>query len=216
MTGGPDMTGFDFIFALFSLVLGLAVAEVLGGFATVMKLHARARAGKARDVRVGWLTPLLAALVTTNQLSFWMFAYGVRETLPFSYLTLLCVLVVVGAYYLFSALVFPDDPAEWPDFDLWYDQNNRFILIGMAAINIVMHIVSNLYRPAPTAAQQAVWETMGGTLIVFVLAAYVELAALIALVFVKGRRANVVLLVVAIAVMLYMAVVAAIYSAAFA
>ena len=62
--GHVSMTGFDFVFALFSLVLGLAVAEVLGGLATVMKLHARARAGKAQDVRIGWLTPLLAILIT--------------------------------------------------------------------------------------------------------------------------------------------------------
>ncbi len=182
------------MFALFSLVLGLAVAEVLGGFAAAMKLHARARAGRAKDVRVGWLVPLLAVLVTLNQLSFWIFAYGVRETLPFSYLTLLCVLVIVGAYYLFSAIVFPDDPAEWPDYDAWYDQNNRFILIGMAAINIVIHIATAVFRPAvmaPTPLPPGALWAMAGV--------WLALILMITLVFVRGRRLNAALLVVLIA-----------------
>lgn len=194
------MTGFDFVFALFSLVLGLAVAEVLGGFASAMKLHARARAGRAKDVRVGWLVPLLAVLVTLNQLSFWIFAYGVRETLPFSYLTLLCVLVIVGAYYLFSAIVFPDDPGEWPDYDAWYDQNNRFILIGMAAINIVIHIATAVFRPAQHAPipmpPGTLWAAAG---------VWLQLILMIALIFVRGRRLNAMLLALLIA--LHLAVV---------
>ncbi|MBN2971433.1 hypothetical protein JW805_05300 [Roseomonas aeriglobus] len=205
------MTGFDFVFALFSLVLGLAVAEVLGGFANVMKLHAAARAGKARDVRVGWLVPLLGVLVTTNQLSFWIFAYGVRETLPFSYITLLGVLVVVGAYYLFSALIFPDDPADWPDFDLWYDQNNRFILGGLFAINLVMHIVSARYRPPPTAAQLAQRAAMGDVVWLLVAGAFIELLVLVVLVFVKGRRLNAALLATATFLTVAMAGIAAAY-----
>lgn len=188
------MTGFDFAFALFSLVLGLAAAEVLGGLATVMKLHARARAGKAKDVRVGWLTPLLAILIILNQLSFLMYAHGVRETFPFSYLTLLGVLIIVGAYYLFSVLVFPDDPAEWPDFDLWYDQNNRLILTGIIAINIVMQAVTAKLRPPPTAAQAALIATDGPMLLALIGSFWLEMILLVVLVFAKGRRMNAILL----------------------
>jgi hypothetical protein len=186
------MTGFDFAFALFSLVLGLAVAEVLGGFGKVMKLHARARAGLSVDVRVGWLVPLLATLVVLNQLSFWMIAYSVRESLPFSYLTLVGVLVVVGGYYLFSVLVFPDDPADWPDFDSYYDQHNRFILIGMAAINVITGIVNGIWGPRPDPAQAA---ARAGTLgDVAAIAAFLALILTFALIFVKGRKLNIALL----------------------
>src|SRR5688500_18814463 len=125
------MTGFDFAFALFSLVLGLALAENIGGFARAMRLAARARAGKAHGVRIGFLTPLLAVLVTMSQLSLWHQGYAVRNGLPFSYLTLLAIVAVVGTYYLFSSLVWPHDPQEWPDFDEHYDQHNRLILSGI-------------------------------------------------------------------------------------
>jgi hypothetical protein len=186
------MTGFDFVFALFSLVLGLAVAEVLGGFGGVMKLHARARAGRARDVRVGWLVPMLAALVVLNQLSFWMMAYSMRETLPFGYLTLLGVLIVVGAYYLFAVIVFPDDPSEWPDFDLYYDQHNRLILGGMLAINLAGAVVVNVWAPKLTAVQLAARAGTAGT--IGALGVFAALGLMLTLIFVRNRRLNIVLL----------------------
>ena len=54
------MDEFSYIFELFALLLGLAVAEMLGGFGQVLKLRARRKAGMDEGVvRVGWLVPLL-------------------------------------------------------------------------------------------------------------------------------------------------------------
>lgn len=204
------MTGFDFVFALFSLVLGLAVAEVLGGFARVMRLHARARAGLGQDVRVGWLTPLLAVLVTLNQLSFWMYGFAVRETLPFGYLTLLGVLVIVGAYYLFSSLVFPEAPEDWPDFDLYYDQHNRFILGGMSIINLIVQVILPAFSSASRAAQLRAMDAATSPLVwAAILASMVFLVLMPVLIWVRGRRLNAVLLVVLIALDIGMAVLLA-------
>jgi hypothetical protein len=191
------MTGFDFAFALFSLLLGLSVAEILGGFAGMMKLHARERAGLATGVRTGRLVPLLALLVLLNQLSFWMIAYSLRETLPFTYLTLLGTLVVVGGYYLFAVLVFPDDVELWPDFDAYYDQHNRFILAGMFALNLAGAVVGNLYHPKVTAAQQAARDTPLGDFAA--IAVFAGMAIILALIFVRGRRLNAALLALLIA-----------------
>lgn len=186
------MSGFDFIFALFSLILGLAITEMLSGFAQVMKLHARARAGLAKDVRVGWLTPLLGVLVVLNQLMFWNSAYVVRDTLPYSYITLLGVVLVVGAYYLFSVLVFPSEPEAWPDFDDYYDQHNRLILGGMFVINVVMNVATSPYREL-TAEQRALGDTPLGA--VLIIGTYLALALMLTLIFVRNRRTNLILLV---------------------
>jgi hypothetical protein len=191
------MTGFDFAFALFSLLLGLSVAEILGGFAGMMKLHARERAGFSTGVRTGRLVPLLALLVLLNQLSFWMIAYSVRETLPFSYLTLLGTLVVVGGYYLFAVLVFPDSVELWPDFDAYYDQHNRFILAGMFLLNFAGAVVGNLYHPRVTAAQQAVRDGPIGDFAA--LAVFAGLILLLVLIFARGRRLNAILLALVVA-----------------
>ena len=191
------MTGFEFAFALFSLLLGLSIVEILGGFAGMMKRHARERAGIATGIRTGWLVPLLAILVVLNQLSFWMMAYSVRETLPFTYLTLVGTLVVVGGYYLFSVLVFPDSAELWPDFDDYYDQHNRFILVGMFLLNIAGSIVTGIYRPRVTAAQQAVHDSAIGDFAA--LAVFAGLVLLLVLIFSKSRRLNAILLALLIA-----------------
>jgi hypothetical protein len=196
-TGGI-MTGFDFAFALFSLLLGLSIAEILGGFAGMMKLHARERVGIATGVRTGRLVPLLALLVLLNQLSFWMIAYSVREALPFTYLTLLGTLVLVGGYYLFSVLVFPDSAELWPDFDAYYDQHNRFILGGMFVFNLAGSVVGGLYaHPRITAAQQAVRDGPIGDFAA--ISVFGGLILLLVLIFAKGRRINAALLALIIA-----------------
>lgn len=187
------MTGFDFIFALFSLLLGLAMAEVLGGFASVMKMHARARAGLGRDVRVGALVPLLAGFVLLNQLTFWTQVFHIRDQLPFNFVTLMVVTAIVGGYYLLSVLVWPDDPADWPDFDAYYDQHNRFILTGNLAITLVAAIVTGLYAPARPATAD------GPLVIAAVVGVYGALALNIWLIFVRARRLNIALLALLIA-----------------
>lgn len=186
------MTGFDFIFALFSLLLGLGMAEVLGGFARVVKLHARARAGLIVGVRVGWLVPLLALFVLLGQLSFWTITYAVRDQVPFNYLTLVGVTAIVGGYYLLSVLVWPDDPADWPDFDRYYDQHNRLILSGNLLLTLAAAAVSIGFAPRPTPAQLAHRETSAALL--GVVGVYGALLLNVVLIFVRARRLNVALL----------------------
>ena len=49
---------FDYVFELFTLLISLAVAEMLMGFSRILKMRARRKAGvdpTAISVRVGWL-----------------------------------------------------------------------------------------------------------------------------------------------------------------
>lgn len=61
------MSNFDFVFTLFGLLLGLSLAEVLGGFGRALQ--------KRRKVRIGWLTPLLGLVVLLDVSSFWLVAW---------------------------------------------------------------------------------------------------------------------------------------------
>ena len=50
---------FDYVFELFTLLISLAVAEMLMGFSRILKMRARRKAGvdpTAISVRVGWLS----------------------------------------------------------------------------------------------------------------------------------------------------------------
>ncbi|MEO1221421.1 MAG: hypothetical protein AAFY42_08730, partial [Pseudomonadota bacterium] len=78
------MEGFNFLLEAFILLMGLAMAEVLGGFARVLKLRARKRAGieDPDAVRIGWLTPLLGIFVIVDQSTFFLHMFSFREVMP--------------------------------------------------------------------------------------------------------------------------------------
>lgn len=179
------MNGFDIVFALFGLVLGLAITEVLAGFSRVIKMR--------RHVRVGWLVPLLGFVVLLDLTSFWSQASDMRNIIPGNLLTMMIVLALVGAYYLIATLIFPDDPEKWPDFDAYYDLVNRKVLGGMLSINIVSLIASGMaFALAPEVKGAAPDEDIGLWSTVFELA---PIALIAALLLIKNWRANLVLLV---------------------
>lgn len=123
------MSNFEFVFSLFGLLLGLALAEVLGGFGRALQVR--------RKVRIGWLTPLLGLVVALDLISFWSIAWTVRDAIPPRYISLLCGFVLTGIYYLVARLVFPHDPAEWPDYDVYYFAHKRVVLGGVLLCNLL-------------------------------------------------------------------------------
>ena len=184
------MSGFEMVFALFGLLLGLAIAELLTGFAHSWKARLRAETRGAEPVRVGWLVPLLGLLVIMDQTAFWLYAYSLRDAIPLTFLSLLAVLAVVGGYYLLATFVFPDEPDAWPDYDDYYLRTNRIVVGGMIAINVALIA----FAAALEASGLRIEETEGRGAVsdaALLLAA----PALIALFFVKSKRANLALLV---------------------
>jgi len=124
------MTEFEFIFALFGLLLGLSIVEVLGGLARA--IEARLRPGTA--VRIGWLTPLMGAFVMLDLLSFWQAAWTVRDLVGVSGHSLMAVTAFASAYYLAAHLVFPREAETQPDFDTHFFRVRRIVLGVMLAL----------------------------------------------------------------------------------
>ena len=61
------MEAFNFVFSLFSIVLGLALGEAFSGLGKALQSR--------RKVRIGWL-PLLALIVAFDIISFWTTAWA--------------------------------------------------------------------------------------------------------------------------------------------
>ena len=123
------MDAFSFAFSLFVIVLGLALTEILGG----MRKALQAR----RKIHIGWLLPLLGLIVGLDVISFWTVAWEFRNFMPAHALALIGGFVVTGIYYLVAGLVFPDDPAEWPDYDMYYFEHRRFVAGGVICCNLL-------------------------------------------------------------------------------
>lgn len=138
------MSGFEFIFSLFGLILGLALAEGLGGLARALKASHR--------VRIGWPTALLGLFVSCDVVTFWMYGWAVRDALPLSWPVLFGGFVVTALYFVAASLVFPDDPEGWDDLTAHFDKHRRQVIGGVFLCNVALlgTVAALDGMPAPT------------------------------------------------------------------
>ncbi|MDT8759053.1 hypothetical protein MZO42_10120 [Sphingomonas psychrotolerans] len=124
------MSAFEFIFSFFGLLLGLALAEGLGGLSRALKA--------SHKVRIGWATALLGIFVSCDVVTFWMYGWALRDLLQLSWPVLFGGFVVTGVYYVAASLVFPDDFAEWSDLDAWFDAQYRKVMGAVLLCNVAL------------------------------------------------------------------------------
>jgi hypothetical protein len=124
------MSGFEFIFSLFGLVLGLALAEGLGGLSRAIKA--------SHKVRIGYPTALLGIFVSCDVVTFWMYGWALRDKLPLNWALMFGGFVVTAIYYVSTSLIFPDHPEEWTDLDVHFDKHGRKVLAGVLLCNIAL------------------------------------------------------------------------------
>lgn len=181
------MDSFEFAFTLFGLVLGLALAEVLGGFVKVLKARSVGPDEEAA-IRIGWLTPLLGFVVTLDLISFWLGAWEVRSAIPIEFAPLVFSAAIAGIYYAAASLVFPDSPRDWPDLDDWFARHKAQVAAGIFAANFLFSFGEVLMFGTWSAS-------LPGRLFQIV---YLALA--LALAFVRGLRSSLVILALMLAV----------------
>ena len=170
------MTVFEFVFSLYSLLFGLALAQVFGGFGNTLQ--------ERHKLKVGWLTPLLGLFVILDLTSFWEIGWEMRGMSGRPYfLYLLAGVLLAGIYYLAARLVFPRNFVEWPDFDVYYFRHKQWVFGGILLCNVVaaaaLLAIHAPFMRSPTG--------FVNFLSYFVL--------LIALLLVRSKRASIVLLV---------------------
>ena len=119
------MTGFEFVFSLFGLLLGLCIAEVLGGLGRALEHR--------ENVSIGWLTPMLGAFVLLDLTTYWEALWLERENVPITSLTLVLGTGFAAAYYLAAYLIFPDDLKRHTDLDMHFMRVRRTVL-GIALV----------------------------------------------------------------------------------
>lgn len=178
------MSEFEFVFALFGLLLGFSLVEVLGGLARTIGMALRARAPGGPTFRAGWLTPLFGIFVMLDILSFWSSAWLVRDQLQVTGPVLLGGLAFAGAYYLAAHLVFPDDLEAAADLDDHYFRVKRLVFAGLLLLTLIQ---IGWFVTLPEIGPRVASLRVLGSAALFV-------AMMIAAMLVRGRKANAILL----------------------
>ncbi len=139
------MSDFEFVFALYSLLLGLSMVELLGGLGRALEARFAAEAEKEKFA-IGWLTPLLAVFVMLDLLSFWAAAWAVRADVAVSATTLMAVAGFASVYFLAARLVFPANPEGFANLDTHYFRV-RQIVLGLLLVLLGAQLTFYLSQP---------------------------------------------------------------------
>lgn len=130
------MSGNDFLFSLFTLLLGFILVEVLSGLMRTLKARLPSGPGVRSDIHIGWLTPLLGTYTMLNVLLWWGTLWGMLGILPVGYDTMTIGLFLCSLFYFAASMIFPDDARAWPDVDEWFWMHRRQVLGCILAANL--------------------------------------------------------------------------------
>jgi hypothetical protein len=131
------VSAFEFFFSFYGLLLGLSVAELVGGFARV--LHERER------IRFGWLTPALALFVAIDIATFWNQAWVIFRGAPFNTFLLIVSLSIAATFYVAASVTFPRVSAEGAheriDMDAHFWAHRKLVFGCILGANLIVAIM---------------------------------------------------------------------------
>lgn len=115
------MSVWEYVTVFISIIVGLAVADVLISFHRLLRIDAR--------VRWYWLVPFLALYLVLVIVNFWWGSFHwFAHVSTLSMGEFLPTLVAAIALFLLTAAVLPDEvPKEGLDLKTWYLRNARQI-----------------------------------------------------------------------------------------
>lgn len=176
------MDSFTYFIAFYSLILGLALTELLGGFAHM----ARAKTLKKLEPQ----TALLALFILVDICSTWLDSWLSLKHITIDYAGLWAPVMIAICLYLAASVVFPHDEADHERLADYYRERKRFIVAMLLAVEMLIHVTY-----LPIFEQRIVHEPQVFWLWTVPFNLAIE-SAMVALMFVRSTRANIVLLVV--------------------
>jgi hypothetical protein len=172
---------FSYFIVFYSLLLGLALTELLGGFAHMV----RAKALKKLEPQ----TALLALFILVDICSTWVDGWLSLKTVTVDFAGLWAPVLLAICFYLAASVVFPHDEADHERLADYYSERKRFVVALLLAGEMLIHVTYLQVFKERLAHRPAVfwlWTVPYNVAIE---------TAMIALLFVRSRRANVVLLI---------------------
>lgn len=123
------MDRFSFFFAFYGLILGLGVAELLSGFAGMVRAHALKRL-EAQTALVALLTFVL--IVAT-----WVDTWAMDRSITLNFGDLWAPILLATFYYLAAAVIFPRDPGQFAHLRAYFAARRKFVIGMLFAAELV-------------------------------------------------------------------------------
>jgi hypothetical protein len=130
------MSNFEFILSLVVIVLGLGLAEVVGGLARIMRQRPRPA--------IGWGTGLLATWTITETILFWRVLWRARDSLPSTSPALFSGFIISALYYFAGALVFPHQLEGETSLNPYFDREYKKVIGALLAANTIAYLLRPL------------------------------------------------------------------------
>lgn len=124
------MSQFEFFMTFYGLLLGLAVAELLLGFANLLRHRERPK--------LGLLTPLLGVLVFLQLMTTFIDAWSDLQRVSIAMESLALPTAIGVVLFFLSVIVVPRDPPEWADLDEYFRANRRWAIGLLITANLLV------------------------------------------------------------------------------
>ena len=127
---------FNYLSVLLSIILGLAITQVLKGFRGLALSRAR--------VVVYWPTIALSILVLVAAVQMWWSMFGMRDIQVWTFAKFAIVLLQITTFYLLAGLVLPDFFGEQPVAlrDHYYAHHRLFF--GLFVMTLVVSLLKDV------------------------------------------------------------------------
>jgi hypothetical protein len=181
---GARIDNFSYFIVFYTLILGLALTELLGGFARMV----RARALSKLEPQ----TALLASLTLILVLATWIDARMSLQAITVDFAGLWAPILLAILYYLAAAVVFPHQDADHERLADYYLARKPFIVGMLLAAGLIEHITYlPVFEEQLTRHPAIFW--------LYLLPYNLAIdGSTVALLFVRSRRANIAVLIVLI------------------
>lgn len=127
--GEPGVDKFTFFFAFYGLILGLAVAELLSGFAGMVRSHALKKLEPQ--------TALVALLTFIIICATWVDAWNMLQSITLNFGDLWAPILLATFYYLAAAVIFPRDPGQYSHLRAYFAARRKFVIGMLFAAELV-------------------------------------------------------------------------------
>ena len=126
------MTTFEYLAVLFSVVVGLAVAQTLRGVLRIVQHR--------RTMHIYWPTLVWTAAVLQWTIFFWWFsAFGLAQLEVWRLTTLLFVLAYASTLFFLLGLLHPDDAGASFDMQAHFEDNRAWffgVFLGLGVLDV--------------------------------------------------------------------------------